>query len=370
MTAASEDKKSKLGDLLAKAKLKRTETTDKREDDEFGWKSSDKDPNDPKAAITANLMAKQLKLDPATFKGMSSDDVKEVSKQLLDFREASIRAAKDGSGAKFQQTTVNMPDGTSAIAGYDTTTNQVTLSTLTNTGGGATKSYAPKYDATTGAIIPAVPGSIASPVKMPDGSKLSDTRTALEGERKYVKDTAGQQVKDEQDVQVADANVAKVDELEKSWLGLYDKAAKEGMFGNTGPVAGRLASAGAAAGFDMGEATNQADPQITREASNYIREQSGLQATDSEFKRLMSTIPTLGVEREIFIARMKAWKEDVKRTAEKARAKAAPVNGAAPTTTAAAPKAPTEVERKDKASGKIAVYDTSTSPPTFLRWKE
>lgn len=369
VTSAKSERAQKLSDLLTQSKLKRQDVTDGREDTEFKWKGDNVDPNSPKAVTTRAVMSKKLGVDPKAFDGLGFDDTLKVAKQLQDFKEAAARAASGGD-KRFQQSTILMPDGTSAIAGYDTATNTVTLSTMTNTGGNATKAYAPKYDATTGSIIPAVPGAVASPVTMPDGSPLSDVRTGLEGERAYVKGTAKQQVTDEQAVQDADANVNKVAELEKSWTGLYDKAAKEGMFGNTGPIAGKAASAASKFGIDMGDATNQADPQITREASNYIREQSGLSSTDSEFKRLMSTIPTLGVDREVFVARMKAWQEDVARAAEKARAKAAPVGGQAPAAQAAEvpPPSTAEVERKDPKSGRTAVYDATTK--AFLRWKE
>ncbi len=324
---AQDDHRQKLSDMLTGDKLQRQGVERAQADKQFGWEEGNKDPS--KLTPGAQLvMAKRLGVDPQHLSGLSFDQAKQLqaAADKAKGEGRQLKAVETERGIEWYQFDPNSGafSPTGQLTGYKLATDNTT-GTRTS---GADKS-APATDIVTDS-----------------GQTQRDLRTATEGQRSYVKGTASQQVKDEQAVQEADANISKVDDIGSKWLGLYDQASKEGPVGNTGPVAGKVAGKLADFGVDMGPATNKASAEMVREASNYIRDQSGLSSTDAEFQRLLSTMPTLGMDRNAFQSRMSAWKEDVNRVAEKKRQMAG-APSAAPKSPAAAPLAPEDEAKVD-----------------------
>ncbi len=318
---AQADHRQKLADMLTHDKLGRQGVERAQEDKKFGWEEANKDPSQltPGARL---VMAKRLGVDARHLEGLSFDQAKQLQaaaeKGTREGRQ--LKAVETERGIEWYMFNPNNGafEPTGQLTGYKLTTDGVT-GTRTS---GADKS-APVTDILTA-----------------DGGTQRDLRTATEGSRAYVKGTAGQQVKNEQDVKVADADATHTDDMLGRWKNLYDSASKEGPVGNTGPIAGRAAQAASKLGVDMGPATNEAATEMEREMQSYVVKMTGLSSTDQQFKRLMSTAPHLGMSPEQFAARSKVWQDEVKRTVKKKRDIAFPGAKAAAAPEPAAPSSP------------------------------
>jgi hypothetical protein len=351
--AAKDAHKQKVADLLTKDKLQRQDVERGQEDTKFGqsqkkfgWEAEDEDPAAPKAVTARALVAKSTGSDPKMFESLNYKEVLEVGKQL----QAARDAAKRNSGDNFQQTNIEIPGKGVFKATFNPTTGAFQVTEHLS-------GYKGAIDNTTGTRTSGADFTApATPIMSADGvTPMSEVRTDLEGTRSYVKGTAGQQVKNEQEVKVADADVAHTDDMLTRWKGLYDKASKEGPAGNTGPVAGRVAQAASRAGVDMGPATNEAATEMEREMQAYVVKMTGLSSTDQQFKRLMSTAPHLGMSPEQFAARSKVWQDEVKRTQKKKRDVAFPAGAkqrAGGTDSPAAGAFPRKVTRTNPETGK------------------
>lgn len=343
----------RMDDVLGEDKLEQIGTARERSDTEWKWKADANDPNSVVARQARNIIAKQSGVSPQHLEGMTFAQMKELGLKAKEAKQKGYQfkaVEKDGKiewYAADPDTGRMVPTGNQT--GFKFGTDSVTGSRISGS------------DSTAPAV----------PIMNEDGLPLAQVRTGLEGQRSHARGTGTQQAKNEQAVKESDAKAADTDVFLDNMTNLHAGAEKEGPFGNTGPVMGRIAEKGADLGFDMGENTNRAAVEMRRQMAQYLKEVTGLASTDAEFERHMTSAPGLSKDPAVFRANMKAWAEEVRRDTAKKRQIAGQTSSRTQSSETAPPAAK-EVRRRTKPTaehpqGRTAVFDADTKQ--FLRYE-